>query len=59
MAKTKGTHTLYKVDKSGKVTPNRRPCPRCEKGTFMAEHHDRYACGRCGYTEFKRKGKGN
>ncbi|MHA1924604.1 MAG: 30S ribosomal protein S27ae [Candidatus Thorarchaeota archaeon] len=50
-------HKMYKVDsKTGKVTPNKRTCPRCEKGTYMAEHFDRYACGRCGYTEFKRKG---
>jgi small subunit ribosomal protein S27Ae len=49
------THKHYKVDKSGKVTTNKRPCPRCEKGTFMAEHFNRFACGRCGYTEFKRK----
>jgi len=23
----------------------------------MAEHYDRWACGSCGYTIFKRKGK--
>jgi small subunit ribosomal protein S27Ae len=50
-------HNMYKVDKSGKVTPTKRACPRCEKGTYMAEHFDRFACGRCGYTEFKRKEK--
>ncbi|MHA1961158.1 MAG: 30S ribosomal protein S27ae [Candidatus Thorarchaeota archaeon] len=50
-------HKAYKVDKSGQVTTARRTCPRCEKGTFMAEHFDRFACGRCGYTEFKRKEK--
>ncbi len=49
------TYKLYKVDKDGKVTPLRKQCPRCEKGTYMAEHFDRFACGRCGYTEFKRK----
>ncbi len=51
------THKMYKVDKKGAITRDRRECPRCEKGTFMAEHFDRFACGRCGYTEFKRKGK--
>lgn len=51
-------HKMYKVDsKTGKVTPDKRTCPRCEKGTYMAEHFDRFACGRCGYTEFKRKGQ--
>lgn len=49
-------HKMYKVDsKTGKITPTKRTCPRCEKGTYMAEHFDRFACGRCGYTEFKRK----
>ncbi len=31
-------------------------CPKC--GSGMAEHEDRYACGKCGYTEFKTKEKG-
>ncbi|NHI83150.1 MAG: 30S ribosomal protein S27ae [Candidatus Thorarchaeota archaeon] len=51
------SHKLYKVDKKGIISRTRRECPRCEKGTFMAEHFDRFACGRCGYTEFKRKDK--
>ncbi|MEM0147816.1 MAG: 30S ribosomal protein S27ae [Candidatus Micrarchaeaceae archaeon] len=33
--------------KSGKA------CPKC--GSRMAEHADRYSCGKCGYTEFKEK----
>ena len=24
-------------------------------GVFMADHGDRYACGKCGYTEMKNK----
>lgn len=28
-------------------------CVRCGEGVFMADHGDRLACGRCGYTEFK------
>ena len=48
---------MYKVDNSGTVTRTKKTCPRCEKGTFMAEHSNRFACGRCGYTEFKRKSK--
>ena len=49
------THKMYKVSKDGKVSALKRQCPRCEKGTYMAEHYNRFACGRCGYTEFKRK----
>ena len=29
-------------------------CPKCGAGVFMAEHKDRWSCGKCGYTEFKR-----
>lgn len=29
-----------------------RSCPKC--GSRMAEHADRNACGRCGYTEWKK-----
>ena len=31
----------------------RKECPKCGPGVFMAEHPDRVACGKCGYTEFK------
>jgi len=30
-------------------------CPKCGAGVFMAEHKDRYACGKCGYAEAKKK----
>ncbi len=26
-------------------------CPKC--GSRMGDHENRYACGKCGYTEFK------
>ena len=29
-------------------------CPKC--GSRMADHKDRYACGKCKYTEWKKKG---
>lgn len=28
-------------------------CLKCGPGIFMAEHKDRYSCGKCGYTEKK------
>ncbi len=31
-----------------------RDCPRCGKGVFMAEHSDRFTCGKCNYTTFKK-----
>jgi small subunit ribosomal protein S27Ae len=43
-SKTKKEFAPYKPGKM---------CPKC--GARMGEHSDRYACGRCGYTEFKKK----
>jgi small subunit ribosomal protein S27Ae len=31
----------------------KQECPNCPPGTFMAEHQDRYVCGRCGKTFFR------
>jgi small subunit ribosomal protein S27Ae len=45
--------SAYKVE-SGKAVLERKFCPRCGPGVVMAEHKDRTACGRCGYTEFKK-----
>jgi len=45
---------FYKVE-GDKVGRLRRECPRCGRGVFLGEHKDRYTCGRCGYTQFKRK----
>jgi ubiquitin-small subunit ribosomal protein S27Ae len=44
---------FFKVEGSG-VTMNKRYCPRCGAGVIMAEHKDRSACGKCGYTEFRK-----
>ena len=47
---------LYVLEDT-KVARQRRFCPRCGPGVFLGEHKDRYACGRCGYTEFKKDAK--
>ncbi|HHH77624.1 MAG TPA: 30S ribosomal protein S27ae [Thermoplasmatales archaeon] len=44
---------LYEV-KDNKLERKRKTCPKCGEGVFMAEHADRYSCGKCGYTEFKK-----
>jgi small subunit ribosomal protein S27Ae len=56
MAKHKVTKKweYYKVE-GDKVVRIKKVCPRCGPGVFMADHGDRYHCGRCGYTEFKNK----
>lgn len=43
----------YKVE-GNKVTFGRKYCPRCGPGIILADHKDRSACGKCGYTEFKK-----
>jgi len=46
-------YKFYEV-KGGKVTRLRKECPRCGRGTFLAEHKDRLTCGKCGYTSYKK-----
>lgn len=44
----------YKLEQDA-IKRARRFCPRCGPGVFLAEHEDRYTCGRCKYTEFKKQ----
>jgi len=44
----------YKVE-GEKLIKLKRQCPRC--GRFMAEHDNRWTCGYCSFTIFK-KGEG-
>ncbi|MCL4373458.1 MAG: 30S ribosomal protein S27ae [Candidatus Marsarchaeota archaeon] len=48
MAKQQG-----KEEKKVKEYKPPKMCPKCN--SRMAEHADRFTCGRCGYTEFKKK----
>ncbi len=45
---------LYKVE-NGKIVRLRKSCPICGPGVYLAEHKDRWTCGRCGYTEWKKE----
>jgi small subunit ribosomal protein S27Ae len=45
--------SYYKME-GDKAVLEKRFCPRCGPGVILAEHKDRVACGRCGYTEFKK-----
>jgi len=51
--KPKPAYTRYKVDATG-LTRLRPFCERCGPGYFMADHGDRFACGHCGFTRYKR-----
>jgi small subunit ribosomal protein S27Ae len=52
----KGAHALYKIE-GEKVTRLRPTCERCGTGYFMGDHNDRYTCGHCGFTRYKRTDK--
>ncbi len=44
----------YKVE-DGKLIRSKKICVKCGAGVFMAEHKNRFSCGNCGYTLFKKK----
>ena len=43
----------YSVEANGKVKKLKQECPNCPPATYMAEHPDRYVCGKCGRTFFR------
>ena len=51
--KMKKANEFYEV-KDGKISRKNQACPKCGKGTFLANHKDRLSCGKCGYTSFKK-----
>ena len=38
-----------------KAQPKNSSCPKCGPGNWMANHASRTTCGKCGYTEYKKK----
>jgi small subunit ribosomal protein S27Ae len=44
----------YEV-KDDALIRKKKTCPKCGDGVFLAEHSNRLSCGKCGYTEFKKK----
>jgi len=43
--------------KGDSMDRNRKSCPKCGQGFFMAKHSDRWTCGKCSYVEFKSASK--
>merc|ERR1712110_959920 len=43
----------YNVEGTGKIKRLKCECPRCQVATYMADHPDRYVCGKCGYTLYR------
>jgi len=56
--KEKKIHSYYKIE-DGKLKRLLPVCDRCGPGYFMADHGDRYSCGRCGFTKYKVASKNN
>lgn len=48
--KTQKKWKIYEVT-GDTVKRKNKMCPKCGPGVFLAEHTDRWACGRCGYME--------
>jgi len=48
----KGVWTYYEV-KGDKLVRKLPFCERCGPGVFMADHGDRWHCGKCGLTIYK------
>ncbi len=48
----KGLWNHYKLE-GGKLNKRLNFCPRCGPGYFMADHGNRFTCGKCRYTRFK------
>jgi small subunit ribosomal protein S27Ae len=46
----------YNIEED-KLVRTHRSCPKCGPSYYLADHYDRWSCGKCGYTVFKRKGK--
>lgn len=57
MGKGAKSGKLYEIE-DGKVKRTHHTCPKCGPGVFLANHYDRYACGKCGYTRLKKRGGG-
>lgn len=55
--KEKGTKGIWKnyTIKGDKIERKNKTCPKCGQDYQMATHKDRTYCGKCGYTEFKKK----
>ena len=50
----KPSKSTRKADYYQNGIKNKRECPKCGVGVFMAEHKDRFHCGKCGFSEFKK-----
>ena len=48
----------YNVEASGKIKKLKNECSKCEVATYMADHPDRFTCGKCGNMLYRLTAKG-
>ena len=48
----------YNIEASGKVKRLKTECNKCEVATYMADHPDRFTCGKCGHMLYRLTAKG-
>jgi small subunit ribosomal protein S27Ae len=48
----------YNVEASGKIKRLKTECNKCEVATYMADHPDRFTCGKCGHMLYRLTAKG-
>ena len=48
----------YNVEASGKIKKLKNECTKCEVATYMADHPDRFTCGKCGHMLYRLTAKG-
>lgn len=54
--KTEKTEKKEEV-KTTESKKEKQTCPKCGPGNKLAEHANRFHCGKCGYTRWKEKEK--
>jgi small subunit ribosomal protein S27Ae len=54
--KRKKKKSEYYVVKDNKIERKKLFCPKCGAGVFLAEHADRFTCGKCSFTQWKQQG---
>ena len=51
--RSKSVLDYFSVESNGKVKKLKQECLQCPPATYMAEHPDRFVCGKCGRTFFR------
>ena len=43
----------FNIEGSGKIKRLKKECTKCEVATYMADHQDRFTCGKCGFMLYR------